>query len=422
MRRLPALTLCAFLLCLQAAAQTKTETTPLPKPVVSVSFARQSIREDDSVQVQVWLANESNQDLTEVRLHAAAPQFIRRYDGTCRDWEQKSESEQKRLEAEAEQALELGAVPAHTVHSRTLCLRSGSNIVVGDFNLLFTFEYGWQSQGLAQRSFVVVEKTLKASLLGSDNIAGIPVGLAGFIVPGLFFWLVVTVCKVPWLPWKPNELALGDRLIYSVLISIFIVVVGSCFDFSDLGAGLGLVKLGYLALAGALFGAAVGGLDRLFRFFAGRRRKRLEEAAEARLIKLGEDHEALLDKLLDTYPGATRPRAVVTLKNGKSFRGSLARKDKDATALLGWFQVGLDGQPTQVADDFKALALARRWREALALARVHNLEIAVRDTIYETTGGADVPQEQGHRTWGSAEVRNVTNEDEESDVELISPQ
>jgi hypothetical protein len=73
--------------------------------------------------------------------------------------------------------------------------------VVGDFNFLFTFEYEWPQQNSLQQSFVVVEKTLKVSLLGSDSVAGIPVGLAGFIVPGLIFWWIVARFNVPWLQW-----------------------------------------------------------------------------------------------------------------------------------------------------------------------------------------------------------------------------
>lgn len=426
--RLPALILCLFfLLCLEAAAQPKPEATPPPKPVVFVSFARQSIRENDSVQVQVWLANESGQDLSEVMLHVAAPPFINWHAGTC------GEDVPAGAEGRAGQPLRLGPVRAHAVLSRTLCLRSGSDIVVGDSNLLFTFEYVWQRQDLKQSSFVGVEKTLKASLLGSDNIAGIPVSLAGFIVPGLFFWLVVALFRIPWLPWKPGELALGDRLIYSVLVSLAVVVVGSWFGSTDISTGLGLAKLGFLALAGGLLGAIVGVLDWLVRYLSGQRRKRLEEAAEAerrrleaaaeaRRIKLDDGQDALLDKLLDDRPNARRPQAIVTLEDGRTFRGTLARKDASATALLGWFQVVLDGQPEEFAARFRELARERKWREALALADGRGLEVQVRDTIYENVGGVEEPIEDAHKTWENEEVRSVTNEDDAGPDELITPQ
>jgi hypothetical protein len=70
-----------WVLCLTlhgaAPAQTKQEDSSPTKPAIAISFARQMIREDDSIQAQIWLANEWEHDLTQVKLHVAIPAFLR---------------------------------------------------------------------------------------------------------------------------------------------------------------------------------------------------------------------------------------------------------------------------------------------------------------------------------------------------------
>jgi hypothetical protein len=91
--------------------------------------------------------------------------------------------------------------------------------------------------------------------------------------------------------------------------------------------------------------------------------------------------------------------------------------------MVGWFQVSLDGQPPAVAEGFKGLVEARRWREAFAFARSSNMAVAVRDTLFKTTGGEEEQQQAySYYTWGSNRVSSVTNEDDADDSELLTPQ
>jgi hypothetical protein len=417
MKFIPLLALWVFFIPLHVVAQDqlkkedkKEDESPLKS---SISLARQTIRENDSVQVQIWLSNAWDQNLTEVKLHVVTPSFLKWYVGTCKEWQE------KKFQEEHKQFLSFGPVSARTVHAKTLCIKSDPDIVVGDFNLLFAFEYEWLKQNNPQYSSVVVEKTLKATLLGSDNVAGIPVGLAGFIVPGFFFWMVLTLFKVPWLPWSSEQLALGDRMIYSVLISMGIVVLGGQFKDTDISTGLGLTKLGYLAFMGLVLGIVVSIIDRLVRYLIQQQRQRQQKKAEEKLIKIGDGLEVLLEKLVERFPNIQQPRAIVLLKNGQRFKGSLAQQDAEGTALIGWFQIQINQQTKAITDRLKEFEKTRQWREILTLARSQELEIKIRDPIFNITAGGDEPQPDAYKTWASAEVETVNVEADKGDFELI---
>lgn len=407
-----------LILSVRVSAQGLSTQEPAAKPTVSVSvsFARQAIRENDSVQIQTWLANESDQDLTAVRMEVAAPSFIRWRVNSCDQWAQ------SQFTGQGDVWTDWGTMSAYSVRSKLFCLRSDSNIVVGDFNLLFTFTYDWQREKAERHGFVAVEKTMKVNLFGSESIAGIPISLAGFIVPGLFFWFLVALFKVPWLPWGAGDVALGDRLIYSVLISMLIVIVGGTFESTDISAGVGLNKLGYLAFAGVISGAAIGGADHVIRLVIRRSRKKREAEADSKSIKQTDDEKVLLEKLLESYPAANRPGAVVSLKDGRIFSGSLARKDSNATAIVGSFQVVLDGVSDEVRNRLETLVRARQWNAALVLARTQGLPVSIREPIHETSNGDDQPQVVAHMTWDNADVKSVACEDGTGEMELITLQ
>ena len=386
-----------------------------PKPSITISLERQTIREDDTVQVQVWFANDGEQDLTEFKLHVAAPAFLRWYAGSCQAWKDQS------YQGGATSPHDLGPLSGRAVRQIEICLKSGSDIAVGDYNLLFTFAYTWQELGAERRAFLPVEKPLKVSLLGSDDVAGIPLSLAGFVVPGLFFWLVVGWFNVSWLPWKAEGVALGDKLIYSVVVSVAVLVLGSWLTLIDISAGVSLTKMGQLALAGAICGMLAVIIDYLWKRYRRNKLAREQRLAKAKQIKIGESQDDLLDKLLDSYPTARKPKASIRLKNGDELIGSLARKDEDAAGLVGWFQLQPALDSPQVAR-LEELARAGKWKELLAFARQNKLPIEIRDTIKRVKqDGSGEPLEVAHRTLALNEIKAEPNvQEEQGPLELIT--
>lgn len=401
--------------CLGAQAPPAATEAGAPKLSITISLERQTIREDDAVQVQVWLANDGERDLTELRLHVAAPSFLRWQIGSCQTWRSQD------YQGAATNPHDLGPLPRRAVRQTEVCLKSASDIAVGDYNLLFTFAYAWQEMGAERRAFLPVEKPLKVSLLGSDDVAGIPLSLAGFIVPGLFFWLVVGWFKVSWLPWKAEGVALGDKLIYSIVVSVVILVLGSWLKLIDLSAGVSLTKMGQLALAGALCGMGAVLIDYLLNHYRRNKLAREQQAMRAKQIKLGENQDQLLDKLLDSYPSARKPKASLRLKNGEELIGSLARKDEGVAGLVGWFQIQPAAGSPQAAR-LAELAAAGKWKEVLAFARQNKLSLQIRDPIKKVKQDNSAELlETAHRTLAVNEIKAEPNVQEgQSQEELIT--
>src|SRR6476646_275254 len=181
-----------------------------PKPGLAVVLQRQAIRESDELEAQVWISNDWAKPISDVTLRISTPAFLSWNAGSCADWRNRS------YQPNAQGVASIGTIGASNFRVTTVCLKSAPDIMVGDFNVSFTCEYAWPAGGEKGRSFVTTEKPLKANLLGSDTVGGVPIALASFIVPGLVFWLVIGWMKVPWNVGS----ALGDKLIYSVIVSV----------------------------------------------------------------------------------------------------------------------------------------------------------------------------------------------------------
>jgi len=85
-------------------------------------------------------------------------------------------------------------------------------------------------------------------------------------------------------------IALGDKLIYSVLASAVIMVLLSSSSYFNLKSGLSVWKLFYLALIGAALGFVVGFVDWLIR-------KARKKRKDARTAQYGEDAIVTLGKI-----------------------------------------------------------------------------------------------------------------------------
>lgn len=389
-----------------------------PKPSVQISFSKQSIRENDQIEIHVWVANEGDQQLTSLSLHVAGPGFLKWYADDCAG-------------AAFSSPRDLGALPANETRRFDLCVRSDSTVVVGDFNILFAFEYTWQKSGKGGHTFVTTEKPLKATLLGSDTVAGVPLTLAGYVVPGLFFWLVLSVYWKP--PWSV-DLALGDKMIYSILVSVGVIVLAWLVsyavaslgvvrarhwnDYFDVSAGISVVKLLVLSGVGLLLGVVVGAFD------AWRRQRQIASVT----IKAGDDDYVKIEKLLRLRPDYAAlvkqqpgycPLTTVQFKSGDEYQCSLYVKSGDTTWLFGWFAITLDPARPGVTQKLKEYEARGELLPMLRYARKQGLLLDERNLIQQVIGGNPTPTGGATLPIQNDEVKNATGGEDKGKGKLV---
>lgn len=345
MRRISSLALCALVFFFGGAAllkgqqtkqaATKQQTAPTttekvepPKTTLSISLERATIREGEPLPVVVSFSNDSALPLTDVKLSINAPAFVELRVDNCKGTELK-------------EPLLLGSVPASsTIKPRQLCLSLKPDLsTVGAYNLLFTAEYAWKAADGNHQSAVTSEKAITVDLIGTDKIVGVPLAFAGFIVPGLFFWVFLRMMKVP----LALNLEADEKLILSIIVSVFCIGVAFLLSrllgwwwlkYFDISNNISLTKLLFLALSGTLLGLGWGGY---YQYRQNEKRK----AEQALLIGTNETMIVLLEKILGLNPEYTGNPVLVRLKNGDTseYVGSHWAKTVDATYLVGSFRV-----------------------------------------------------------------------------------
>ena len=63
------------------------------------------------------------------------------------------------------------------------------------YNIPFTVECEWYDGKVSHQSHVTAERTVNIDVLGVNEVMGVPLAFASFIVPGMFFWLVLSLSK-----------------------------------------------------------------------------------------------------------------------------------------------------------------------------------------------------------------------------------
>ena len=307
---MPLLLIFFFLFGGAGPANSPTPVTP-PSPALTVSFERQSLRQKDCVNVELLISNESDLELTNVSLEVFGPSFFHWYDGRC---EEKGKEAGQGFGMPATPALSLRSIVAASPFKHEVHVHTGSTIDVGEYNVLFSVPYEWKTGKQSGRSFVSAEKTVKVTFLGNESVAGIPLALAGFIIPGLIFWLIIRAFGASW-----SIDGISDQMIYSVMVSTALVVMGAWLKFWDVSTGISIEKLTLLAGVGAAIGLVAGSGDYVVRIIRKKRR-------EAQQITDHEDEFSLLGKLLE-LPSANRlEKPTITTKNKEEYAGSLGSR------------------------------------------------------------------------------------------------
>lgn len=182
----------------------------------------------------------------------------------------------------------------------------------------------------------MAEKPIFVKFFGSDSIAGIPLGIAGLIVPGLSCLLVLSWIKIPLIP----ELPLGEKLIYSLLVSIPILTIGNMFRSSSSNI-ISINILFMLSLTGAIIGGIVGGFYWLVKAIKTHRQQQLEIKPED-ISPQDDDYYQLLEKVirLTRKLYSKTPKTIIQTLNDREYKGSLAASySDDKYILIGWFAI-----------------------------------------------------------------------------------
>ena len=381
-------------LCMANAGWAKAESPPAnpaaveEKPVTPqlvISFERQTIRENDLIPVRVLLTNPSDKSLQDVSLSWKIPSnFLVVYPEACgKSLQEMRDNYPAEKYPAGPPPLQWKMIPPQnqsgSAVAADLCLVS-STANEGDFNLLFELRYSWQIKDGMNHAAMTVEKPIRSAFLGSDTLAGIPLGLAGFIVPGLLFWLMLEFWRTPWRIQGPG---LGDKMIYSVLISLILIALVSFFPALkgrlDITRGLSLAKLEGLALLGAISGILVGLADNKWRGFQTRRS-----------IHATDDEYDLLAKLLRLNGGKRWPKTTVKI-DGVDYVGSMGVPTATDTILLGWYQITGDTTRPELTKQMTDLVKRGELYQALKIAQHNKFMIAVREGVEKLVAGVRQP-------------------------------
>jgi putative sterol carrier protein len=351
------------------------------KPSLAVFMEKSDIRQNDSVRVRFQAGNPGTATITQATIVLLSP----RVEWHCAG----CPAEDKPISSIA-----LGRInPKQSVDAEAW-FRTRSDIEVGQFNLLFRLDTTDDVRPQRQ-SVVLAEKSVSIKLLGTDTLAGIPLALAGLVVPGLCFLLILSWFGVSW----SVDLPLGDKILYSMLVSFFILLLEALFSSTDIFSGLSLQKLAIWAASGSVPGLLVGGFDKI---------RRACKASREMAIAIGpfDDDQTIFRKLLVRYTPKPNSKllTVVTAKDRKSLYGSMAYQDAGRTVLVGWYKV--TKAELKKKPELQKLADKRNWKKFYKGLLDHSVVLMETDKIQALERGVYAQVAEPGR-WNNEDVAGI---------------
>ena len=384
-----------FIVTVSAQNLANAETVEGPKPTLFVYLERQTILQSDSVKAEIRFSNNADYSLTEANLSFIKPDpetgFLT-LECKPKNTQNTKECEPCETQNTNTDCLKLGTIPAHSTLSRTLDLKSKKDVVIRDYKIAFIVDYKWKiiksGKTVNGQSFIVAEQPLSVKFLGSDSIAGVPLGIATLIVPGLSCLLVLAFLGIPWI----KEWPLGEKMLYSVLASIVILTLGNkCLQLYLNPAQA--ISIDILATS-SLLGAGIGlGLSVLYWLGClGLWGWQQYQAGEEQKLQINpeDDMYTLLAKMICLNKNInSQPKALIRLKNGEQYVGSLSVQQSEQYWLVGWFMIwtpeDLPEEAKKIRDRIASHLKAGKKEnllEAIELARQSNFEITRRESIF----------------------------------------
>lgn len=270
---------------------------------VVVAFQKDSIRLNEPLMGSIWVSNQSDVPVEKATLFFEKPEFILLHIDSCENPVQAG-------------PVDLGALPPRSVTSQPVnfCLTlDRQSALSGKFNILVGVLYSWE-QGA---DLLNVEKTLSVDLIGTDTILGIPLGFAGFVLPGLMLLVALRWFGVP----VTRNLEPIDRLIYGILLSLILLGpfswlatqpgMPTWLTWLDFQQQVSIERLAIFILVGLTIGLMIGSVYKGFE---------LQKERQARLhaslqIKTGDKAHTLIRKALLLNPKYDKNRLVFHSKN-----------------------------------------------------------------------------------------------------------
>lgn len=317
-----------------------TAKTPLQSILV---LERDSFRAPDEVPFELWLANGSDAEISDLRLHLGGPKFLKL--GELGEEKCRLLPDPKRLS--------LGSLGPQSVRRWPLCLLVEPEVTEGELNLLFTVE--------SRASFVSIEKRVSVGVLGTQTVGGFSLGLVALIVPGLLFLGFLQASEPKLLaPFT----AIGQAG-FCVLFSLLLVEVSDVLVPPHLAQGMSQIRFLVLCLVAVLLAASIFGLVRL---------KEWRENQE--VARVTSDPNALLAKLM-----RSRPRDAVSLREeGEEYLGSgIVALGRGLRLLVGWYEIV--SEDDKLRERLVDLQVRGKWDELLKLVGDNKLEVAPRHPI-----------------------------------------
>ncbi len=297
-----------------------------------VTLERKTLRERAPVSAYVVLSNGSPYPVIDSQLSILGPPFVQAMDEACGE--------------PLSKPFPIGPVAAHDTPSPTkVCLNLKEADDVGAFTILFLYTYEREIDGTLRQEMATAEKEVTVSLLGADNVMGIPLAFGSLVVPGLFLLVAMSILRVPWAEKLPAD----NKLYFSVLLSAAIIGLGAAvnhlwnwpfLNYFDVNGAISLPRFLVLAATGATFGVLAGALYHHDQRLDRRRQGAQEQAQKARQ-PTKEDSEMIqvLAKILDLNPEYQGRAVQVHLTNGDIYKGAHSARFLDKVFLVPSFQL-----------------------------------------------------------------------------------
>ncbi len=300
------------------SSRADTESESAPKPTITVSLQQDTLREGETLPLLVCVGNDSIEKLTSTSLHIYSPPFLVWHVG-------------EPGQTIVSNSLGLGELAPHaSIPPTVLCTTIGNSNRAGVYNILFTVEYEWYDGKASHQSYVTAEKTVNIDVLGVNEVMGVPLAFASFIVPGMFFWLVLSLCKVPWALGRETDEKLALSVIVSLAAMLMATMVhrlGPAFGWTgyfDLNGDVSFQKLGVLGGTGIILGLIASGLHGLVQWI-------LRRGRDALRIKQDDKPFDVVCKILKLNSDYDGHPVLVTLRERSGIPGSPLGKTRGET-------------------------------------------------------------------------------------------
>ena len=278
-----------------------------PEPQFEILLQISSLRPNETVPLDLWIANPSLEPLHDVRVVFMLPPFMEVVlpSATTRP-----------LTGD----LVVGEIPGGQFRHYPLRLQVHSEIFEGKTQLGFELRYGLHREGLSRSTAYILHKELiETSIFGTDTVAGVPLSLLVLLVPGVIFLVLLRVLGEPGI----DRLSSVEVNTLIVTYSIILLVI-----FSGSNRMISIGSLACYLVASMFMSALLAYIWYLLKVW------RLHL-----IIDTDSDATALL-KAFRTK--SNKGPVQVELRNGATLVGAMAARTVDGYALFGWFTVNAE--------------------------------------------------------------------------------